>query len=245
MMGRLIATRRAIRAHVDAGFSLAEVLVVMLVMGILGSAVSALFIASIKTTESTSARLNQENSDRTAMDVMSRALRTAVLPSSLASCSPTCGATAAFIQGSAFKVAFYADIDNPNNTVGPSQVTFTVDASGNLMETIQPADAGSASTGYTWTPCTYGTAGCALRKKLLATGVITSGANLFTYYSYGSTTPITGNLTATQLANVDAVDLVLSVHQSTAKSVTPTTYVNRVALPNVDTVVQASASAGG
>src|SRR5690348_16728808 len=169
MMSRLLRSFRAARARTDAGFTLAELLSVMVIMGVLGTAVSTLFISSIKTTQSTSTRLDQANAGRIAMDTITRVLRTAVMPASLASCSPSCGSQAAFIQGSAYKVAFYADIDNPDNAVGPSQVTFSVDASGNLIETVQPADAGSAATGYTWTPCTYRAPGCSLRQSLLAT----------------------------------------------------------------------------
>ena len=80
---------------------------------------------------------------------------------------------------------------------------------------------------------------------MLATGVVTSGANLFTYYSFGSQTPITGVLTAQQLANVDAVDLVLSTAPTGGSvSKAPVTFVQRVALPNVDTVIEASQSPG-
>lgn len=214
----------------------------MLVLGILSTAVATLFIGSLRTTQSTQTRLEQENSARVAVEAMTRVLRTAVLPSSLASCSPSCGATAAFIEGTPTSVAFYADIDNTNNSVGPSQVTFSIDPANELVETVQPADPGSAATGYTWTPCTLGAPGCSLQKRVLATNVTTAASNLFTYYSYGDLTPISGTLNATQLANVDAVDIVLAVHKPGDERVAPTSYVGRVALPNVDTVIEASAT---
>ena len=178
------------------------------------------------------------------MESMSRLLRTAVLPSSLATCT-SCGAQAAFIQGSAFKVAFYANIDNGGNTVGPSQVVFSVDASGTLTQTVQPPDPGSASVGYTWTPCTIGATGCQLRQTVLATGVQTTGQPLFTYYAFGSQTPMTGTLTAAQLSNVDAVDILLTSTLSASTGATgPVTFVQRISLPNVDTVIEATQSPG-
>jgi prepilin-type N-terminal cleavage/methylation domain-containing protein len=240
---RAARTRRLARSGKDGGFTLAEMLCAMLVLGMLMTAVSALFIADMKSTETTNSRVSQANEGRVAMESMSRILRTAVLPSSLASCS-SCGATAAFIQGTAFKVSFYADINNDNNSTGPSQVVFKVDANGTLIQTVQPADPGSGATGYTWTSCTLGAPGCSLRQTVLATGVVTSGPNLFTYYSFGSQTPITGVLTAQQLANVDAVDIVLSTTSSGAAGKAPVTFVQRIALPNVDTVIEASQSAG-
>ena len=81
----------------DSGFTLSELLVTMLALGILMTAVSALFLANLKSTETTSARLKETNQGRVAMESMSRLLRTAVLPSSLATCT-SCGAQAAFIH---------------------------------------------------------------------------------------------------------------------------------------------------
>ncbi len=227
----------------DGGFTLAEVLVAMLTLGILLTAVSALFFANLKSTQTTSVRVKQTNQTRLAMESMSRILRTAVLPSSLASCT-NCGATTAFIQGSAFRVAFYANIDNGSNAVGPSQVVFAVDANGTLTQTVQPPDPGSASVGYTWTTCTLGAPGCSLRQTVLATGVRMSGDPLFTYYAFGSQTPMTGTLTATQLSNVDAVDIELSTELQGGRTSAPVTLIQRVALPNVDTVIEATQSPG-
>jgi hypothetical protein len=166
------------------------------------------------------------------------------LPSSLASCTD-CGASAAFIQGSPFKVAFYANIDNDDNAIGPSQVVFSVDASGKLIQTVQPADPGSASAGYTWTPCTLGAPGCRLRQTVLATGVQTGGQALFTYYAFGSQTPMAGTLTAAQLQYVDAVDIELTSNMVAGIGrAAPVTFVQRVSLPNVDTVIEATQSPG-
>lgn len=235
---------REARARRDAGFTLAELLVTMLVLGILMTAVSALFIADLKSTKTTAVRLKQTNQGRIAMESMSRIMRTAVLPSSLASCT-NCGATAAFIQGSPFKVAFYANIDNGDNAVGPSQVVFYVDASGNLIQTVQPADAGSASIGYTWTSCALGAVGCSLRQTVLATGVQTGGQALFTYYAFGSTTPLAGSLNVAQLQYVDAVDIELTSNMAAGIGrAAPVTFVQRVSLPNVDTVIEATQSPG-
>jgi prepilin-type N-terminal cleavage/methylation domain-containing protein len=227
----------------DAGFTLAELLVSMLVLGILLTAVSGLFFANLKSTQTTSVRLKQTNQARTAMESISRILRTAVLPSSLASCT-NCGATAAFIQGSASKVSFYANIDNGGNVVGPSQVVFDVDAAGTLTQTVQPPDPGSAAVGYTWTTCTVGAPGCLMRRTVLATGVQTSGQPVFTYYAFGSQTPMSGDLTATQLANVDAVDIQVTTKLPGASGAGPVTFVQRVSLPNVDTVIEATQSPG-
>jgi hypothetical protein len=174
---------------------------------------------------------------------MTRALRTAVVPVQLS--DGACGScTNAFISGGPFSVSFYADIDNPGNTVGPSQVVFAVDAAGHLTETIQPPDPSSVASGnFSWTgtnvpTCTPGAAGCLKRRMGLADGVQQNPAKpLFSYYPYGSNTPLTGTLDADQLKNVDAIDVVLSVKLPTKNVVVPTQYVERIALSNVDVYV--------
>ena len=217
----------------EAGFSLAELLSTVVILGVLTSVVAAMFITSVQAMHDNTVRLDQVNTGRTAMETMTRVLRTSVLPSSLVSCGATCTADTAFLTASQRTVSFYADIDNPGNSVGPSRVTIAVDSSGNLTESIQPPDPGSAATGYTWNTASL------MRSKLLAQGVSTT-ANLFTYYLYGSTTPYT-TVTGTPLQDVDAIDILLKVGLPGTQA-TPTTTVERVSLPNVDTIIESSAT---
>jgi len=244
VIGYWMRLRRLARDRGDAGFTLAELLCVMVALGVLTTAVAFLFVTDLKVTGQNKARLDQQNSGRLAMDSISRVLRTAVTPKSLASCGDSCGAAAAFMSGDAFKVSFYADINNDGGTVGPSEVTLSVDDDGVLRQTVRPADPGSAAVGFTW-DCTLGTAGCTMRTTVLASGVQKNVGNLFTYYAYGSDTPITGTLNATQLADVDAIDISLTTRAADGAEVMPTTFIGRVSLPNVDTVVEASLAAGG
>jgi prepilin-type N-terminal cleavage/methylation domain-containing protein len=239
-----ISRRRRHVTEGDDGFSLTEMLSTLVIMGVLTAIVSTMFITSLKATQSNAGRLEQQNSGRTAMESLSRIIRGAVLPSSLGTCSTTCSSgAAAFIQGNATSMSFYTDVDNSNNAYGPSQVTLSVSAGGVLTQTTQQADPGSASVGYTWTTCTYLAAGCSKRVVVLAQGVVTTG-NLFTYYTFGSTTPITGTLSAPQLANVDAVDIYLQIKLTSSAKAATSTFVQRVSLPNVDTLIEATATPG-
>jgi prepilin-type N-terminal cleavage/methylation domain-containing protein len=221
-------------ARNDDGLTLVEMLSTLVIMGVLTSIISAMFITSVRAMHDNNIRLDQINTGRTAMDTMTRVIRTSVLPSSLASCAGACSGTgAAFLTATPTKMSFYADIDNSNNVVGPTQVAIWVDASGNLLESLQRPDPGSAVTGYTWTTPSL------MHTVLLAKGVQTT--NLFTYYLFGSAAPYT-TVTGTPLASVDAVDIVLKVDLPNTKA-SATTYVQRVSLPNVDTIIESTASA--
>jgi prepilin-type N-terminal cleavage/methylation domain-containing protein len=235
-MMRIVRRLRRTSGRGEDGFSLVEMLSTMVVMGVLTSIVSTMLITSVKATHDNSIRIDQINSGRIAMESMTRVIRTAVLPASLASCASACGATTAFITATPTTMSFYADVDNAANAIGPSQIIINLDAAGNLTESVQRPDPGSATTGYTWNNASL------KRVNLLAKGVQSAaGANLFTYYLFGSSTPFAGSVTGTNLANVDAVDILLKVDLPNAK-VAPTTYVQRVSLPNVDTVIESTAS---
>jgi prepilin-type N-terminal cleavage/methylation domain-containing protein len=237
--------RRSRARRDDDGFSLAEMLSTLVIMGVLTTIVSTMFITSMKATQSNAGRLDQQNSGRTAMEAMTRVIRTAVLPNSLAACS--CGYAVAFLAGTPTSMSFYADVDNSGNTVGPSQVTLSVNtATGDLVQITQPPDAGSglSAGGYTWTPCTYRAVGCSKRGKLLAKGVAApaTAPYLFTYYLHGDLTPY-GTVNATDLGNVDAVDILMKIKLTSSAKAASSTFVQRVSLPNVDTVIEATDTA--
>jgi hypothetical protein len=136
-------------------------------------------------------------------------------------------------------VQFYADIDNPNNSIGPSRVTYTV-TNGNLIETVQKPDSPNPdASGYHY--CTSGV-GCVIRTQTLATNVQT-GTAVFTYYTSAAPNVAlvmgTGNvLTAAQLKLVDSIDVNLQVLVPNGANVGGATMIQRVALPNADSVVR-------
>ena len=241
----MIAPLRTFRAHRvsgDVGLTLVELLVVMVVMSVICGAVAAIFSATLRTTGATSTKLDQGNQARVAMEAMTRVLRTVVVPVQL---SDNCdGCTDAFIEGKPFEVAFYADIDNEDNNVGPSRVLLSTSASGTLTETIQPPDPDSVSSGnFTWSgqndpTCTAGAAGCLKRRTVLADGVKQDATKpMFTYYAYNTGATLTGTLGPADMRNVDAIDIVITLSLPDRSPVAPTTYVSRVALSNIDVYV--------
>ena len=72
---------------------------------------------------------------------------------------------AAFIQGTPKSVQFYANINNDRNIVRPSRVTYAVNASNELIETVQAPDAHAADD-FDYQYCTPGP-GCVVRTRVL------------------------------------------------------------------------------
>lgn len=231
-------TRLRVRLTGQGGFTLVEMIVVTVILGVVLAAVQTTLIMTNKTVGQNATRVDQTQQAKVAVDSMTRTLRTAVLPSQLNGTCSACNA-AAFIQGTKNSVQFYANINNDSNAIGPSRVSYVVNANGELVETIQPPNAHAAND-YNYTYCTPGP-GCFVSTRVLARGVPT-GLAVFTYYDHAGNVMTASTLSSTDLAQVDSIDVVVQV--KSAPGVTPpaTTMVTRVTLPNADAIAQASPS---
>ena len=224
----------------DDGVTMAELAVTSVVLTMLVSSLVLVVTTSQRVSMGVKERLDQSNTATISMERMSRNLRTAVLQSQLTTaCVSTACTDAAFLVGSPTSVQFYADIDNPHNTVGPSRVTYTLTA-GVLLETVQRPDSPTPdASGYHY--CTPG-GSCVVRATTLATGVQRATA-LFTYYTAAAPTTAMvmgtgGVLTADQLKSVDSIDITIQVVTAGGANVGGATLYQRVALPNADSVVR-------
>ncbi|KQR17711.1 hypothetical protein ASF78_01910 [Cellulomonas sp. Leaf334] len=224
-------------------------LVSMLVFSILIAAVGTLVIGFTRSNAESISRQDQVDSARVVVETMSKKLRTAVMPSQLTTTCTLCTQDA-FVNGQNFSVQFYANIDNPGNSVGPSRVTYTLAttgaAAGTLVEKVQVPDSNlPAATGYVYCDAEAAAAGSDCRKRLvtrtLATGVQSGTGPMLAFYDGAGarlTPPTNGSLTADELSRVLAVELVVSVQAQNATRVDPTTYIQRVTLPNAQAVLR-------
>ena len=76
--------------------------------------------------------------------------------------------------------------------------------------------------------------------RVVATGVLTTGAAVFTYSADNGvplTPPAGGSLTAADLDRVLAIELQVKVQGKTATRAKPTTYIQRILLPNAQAVI--------
>ena len=216
----------------DEGVTLIEMVVVIAILSGVLAMVMTVIIAAQKNVNGNSARLDQIQQGKVAMESMSKTLRTAVRPSQLNATCTGCD-QAAFLQGNARSVQFYANINNPANILGPSRVSYTVDNSGVLTETLQAPNAHSA-TDYNYQYCTPGP-GCTVTSRVLARGV-SLNQNMFTYYDASNNTFTTLPLASADLPRVDSIDIIVKI--SSSAQVSATTFTQRVTLPNADAVQQ-------
>jgi prepilin-type N-terminal cleavage/methylation domain-containing protein len=217
----------------DRGLTLVELGVTMMIMGVIAAAATALYVGTLRTATGTQSRLEEINDGRIAVSAMSRALRTAILPSQLYDTSST--ETAAFIEATPWSMRFYANINNPDNSIGPSRVTYTVTAAGELVETMQRPNQPVIDNRYIY--CDPTLPGCPVSRKILARGV-DPAAPIFTYYDPLGASLTGSTLTQEQMESIDSVDLTLTVQQRGSGG-GGSTYVNRIALPNHDAVIRA------
>lgn len=239
------------RRPADSGLTLVELMVATMITGLIAILTASLVIGVQRTNQENVARQDQIDAARVSVEAMARTLRAAVKPSQVVTgCSSACDDIEAFQQGNAFRVQFYANIDNENNSVGPRRVTYEVPltgpTAGTLVETVQRPNAANPSGGV-YQYCTLGSSGCASRvtTRTLARDVVTTGRPLLRYYdSEGRemTSPTTGSLSAAQLRSVLSVELTVTVTTGEGAKPMPTTYIQRVMMPNAQAVIKAGES---
>jgi len=187
-----------------------ETLVVMVVMSIILTFVYQVLISTQRTTFAANVRLENLEEARVLMATVTKDLRTA------ARLSPT---SSPFIQPTtADEVTFYAYL---NTFIEPVLVHIYVDASDRIVEEILRPP-------YTGTP------------EIRVVGRYVAEEDVFSYFgpddpdTPGSEPPLTIPLDAAELLEIEAVEVNLSIRKTTNASMTPTTLINRVRLPNVD-----------
>jgi prepilin-type N-terminal cleavage/methylation domain-containing protein len=245
------ALRRRLATHDesarDGGYSLIEMMVVVGILSLILAMAMGMLITITKLQGQNGARINQSQQGKVATESMTKALRTAVLPKQLSATCSGCD-VAAFINGNVRSVSFYANLNNdytvsmsPSTitTNGPSKVTYTVAANGELSEVIRRPDPHRADDfNYQYT-CTAGSSGCKVSNRVIARDVSTT-RTLFTYYDRNGAV-LTPPLAGDALASVNSVDITLSVQS--APNVQASDIVTRVTLPNAGVVPETTATA--
>ncbi len=235
----------------DRGTSLTELIVVMLIMGVVVAATATLTVGFQRTNAANVSRQDQVNEARTAVERMSKTLRTAVKPSQL---TTSCGGAAceidAFFMAKDYSVQFYANLDNQGNSTGPKKITYAVASTGAnagvLIEKVQVPDSNTPTeTGYVYCDAEAGGASTDCKARLttrrVADGIVTVGQGpIFKYYDSAGARLTVGSagLSATDLEKVLSIELVVVAQSTGATKPDATTYIQRLTLPNSQAVIR-------
>lgn len=249
---RTAGEERTAQHRRDAGMSLTELVVTMMIMSFVVAGTVSLTIGFHRTTAQNMSRQEQIDTARAAVESMSRTVRAAVKPAQLIGSCPGC-VEDAFLEGRPTSVRFYSNVNNTGNAVGPSRVSYTLSTTGatagQLIETIQIPDSPVPdSSGYDYCDATAASASaeCTARARTrpIAFGVQADDLNpIFRYYDAVGVplNPVAGaSLTNDELARVLSIELVVQVQADNATQASPTTYIQRVMLPNAKAVLRLS-----
>jgi prepilin-type N-terminal cleavage/methylation domain-containing protein len=224
------------RAQNDAGFSLPELLVVMLLSSIVLTALAVTFNSSMQAARASSARVSTTADARIGMDAMLRRLRVAVIPTGRTSAFDMAGTgTGTNYPGgvdavpAGSELAFFASLTTGGSTADPTPtlVDYSIDTTVDcLRERMTPAS--GVAPGYTWLATNT-------RSRCLLFGVLNvDGSRLFDYFADGKTaTPLVVTLAADNARLIHSVGVNLAVTASTATDVAPSRVPGRVTLENL------------
>lgn len=150
----------------DAGLTLVETLVVMLLMGILGGVLLTWFIATQRATMGYTARIADLSDVQVAVDRFSKDVRMAIRPSSTV--------PAFLASSSADEAAFYVSRD----TGAPLLVRYRVTSAGGQRQLVREVTVPTGAGPYTW-PTTD------MRRQVVIPALAPSATVSFAYYRRG------------------------------------------------------------
>lgn len=208
------ALRRRLVGPLDAGLTLAELMVTLVLMGVVGTLMLSATVMVSRAVTNTQASGDSLDIARIGMNRMARSVRAGIEISR---------------SGQANQPAI--DTMSPNTLImysslgpKPTKITYTVDANRNITETVVAAGGTSPYWTFTGTPKT----------TIIAYKVPAAAPALFTYLDAD------GTVLATQSATDDAttglvkqIQINLQVDANPGKGVGPVTLTNTVVLPNL------------
>lgn len=222
-MSALISSRLKKRCEAmrgDAGISLVELLIVMILLSIFLTVVSSLYISSLNTVTMGRNVVGNSKQASNAMNEISRVVRSGVELN-----TGTVGAEAAIVSASKEKIRLYTNINFTSNEQKPMMVEFERTSNGNLVERqwkTRPAGA----DGYWVVDSTPS------MTQVLASTLTGTEPN-FTFYDKDGAAVDVAGLSGNDLKQIVAVDVRITVKPSANDDRNPVTLQNLVRLPNL------------
>ena len=212
------------RPQTDAGTTLMEMVVVLFLLGLLGSMLTLFTTSTLRNTRESDSQQQDLLQARNALDAMTKNLRSAVTVNT----SPV---TPAFSQASSTSVTFYANngtVTGSTSNSGPTLYHYYVNTAANTL--VEESTRATVNTGSTTTPYVWNSANKVTRilaKNLLnpqptrpdITASQPNGGPIFNY-SDKSGTPIatdsSGNVSALGLGTIQQVEVWISIRSGAA-----------------------------
>ena len=229
--------RRGDRAEpLDAGMTLAEMIVSIGLFVLVGALVTATTVFTLRSVEMSQVRVDQSSQGELAVAAASKVLRTAVLPEQLeAQTCSDCEETA-ITAATGTRVKFYANLNNTGG--GPSLVTLRVEQdprNPKVSRLMQDTQAPIALSDGSYTFCNPSTSGCVVQSRIIGRSLLFPVTDVFTYYDYDGASLGSGTLTGDNLRKISSVDVVVTVRTRPGEAKHPSrTALTRVRLPNVE-----------
>jgi prepilin-type N-terminal cleavage/methylation domain-containing protein len=211
----LRANRNSLRLRVqgcdrEAGLTLIELMVTILVVGIMAAGILGVFVTTLRTFSTGQVRMQNQDEARLAMNQMTRYLRMASASESI-----TTTRSDAVEAATPQEVVFYADIDGDGVV---EKVRYYLSGTTLRMQTAEPNMAAVPPT-YP----TYSTTGEVIRE-----GVRNGSTAIFRYYQAGATSPMSLTNTFDLRETIALIEITLYVNEVPALSRSNVRLVSRV-----------------
>ncbi len=217
------AIARRLAGPRDAGVSLTELIVTVMVTGVIAAIVSTMFLNVALATNNSTATITRNGIATNAMDAVSTVIRTAaVLP-----VSTSTDPDPAIVAGTGNSLTLYSFVNANPALPAPSKVAYRFDTNGTLFQDTWTA---TQSSGY-WV-----FTGAVSTRTIAGPLVMPTGTDpMFVYLDDTGTvlTPGTNGLTASQRAQVAAIRLTVQVANSPTTGASNIVLVNTIVMPNV------------
>jgi prepilin-type N-terminal cleavage/methylation domain-containing protein len=227
----MISVRRRVQVRgAQAGVTLVELMVAMIVFGILSSMVISFYLASNRSVVATSTTDQNTQAAANVMNELTRVIHGATT-------NPVSGGgeNAAIVSATTSPVSLtlYSYVDSSALNPTPFEVQFTLNASNNLVEKRWPASVDANGI------FTFNIANTPSLTRIFP-GTLSNTSTLFAYQNGGVAVPapITGGLTVVSgvtsvAAGVDSVIVSVSNKTSNDTTANPVSLKNTIGMPNV------------
>lgn len=223
----MIAVRAAVARRLsgprDAGISLTELIVTVMVTGVIAAIVSTMFLNVALATSNSTNTLTRNGTATNVMSAMSTVIRTAATNPVSTSPDPD----PAIIAGTGSAVTLYSFTNADPALPAPTKVGYRLDGQGNLVEDRWTATRTSGYWVFTG----------AVSSRTIGGPLVTPGGTdaIFVYLDDAGTvlSPGQSGLTLAQRSEVAAIRLTVQVANSPTSGASNIVLVNTIVMPNV------------